>query len=248
MFAGRRLLSGTVINYQTMSYASLAYMAPKLKKLTLVAVTQFLKDRIECVFNIDQMNAVRAAQLAAGAGNVDHQPYFIIKATLKSCMDNELLKVTCKFELEVSAADVADEQLDSYLNEFLKGSSTDLGWSLDKYLEEIKYYMSIVNPTFRNMDLMTQWTEIRTRYNLEEILQQKKGMKAWREGLVKKLQPLEFREDETQTRKRFDPEAEAIKNDDVKFYEYLTSTAIPHDLASHFYKDPRIKSSFGSGR
>ena len=219
-------------------------MAPKLKKLTLVAVTQFLKYGIEYIFNIDQVNAVRAVQLAV---NVDQQSDVIIKATLKSCMDNELLKVTCKFELEVSAADVADEQLDSYLNEFLKGSSTDLGWSLDKYLEEIKYYMSIVNPTFRNMDLMTQWTEIRTRYNLEEILQQKKGMKAWREGLVKKLQPLDFREDETQTRKRLDPEAEAIKNDDVKFYEYLISTAILHDLASRFYKDPRMKSSFGSG-
>jgi hypothetical protein len=70
-------------------------------------------------------------------------PHFIIKATLKSCIDNDLLKVTCKFELKVSAADVTDEQLESYLNDFLEGSSTDLGWSLDKYFEEIKYDMSI---------------------------------------------------------------------------------------------------------
>ena len=45
--------------------------------------------------------------------------------------------------------------------------------------------MSIANPISRKMDLMTQSIEISTRYNLEEIPQQKKGMKAWREGLVK---------------------------------------------------------------
>ena len=102
------------------------------------------------------MNAVRAAQLAAGAGNVDHQPYFIIKATLKSCMDNDLLRVICKFELKVSVSEVTEEQLESYRNDFLEGSSTDLGWSLDNYFEEIKYHMSIFNHTSRIMDLMTQ--------------------------------------------------------------------------------------------
>ena len=117
-------------------------MAPKLKKLTLVAVTQFLKYGIEYIFNIDQVNAVRAVQLAV---NVDQQSDVIIKATLKSCMDNDLLRVMCKFELKVSVSEVTDEQLESYLNDFLKGSSTDLGWSQDKNLKEIKYDMSIFN-------------------------------------------------------------------------------------------------------
>ena len=101
------------MNDQTIKYASLAYMAPKLKKLTPVAVTQFLKDRIEYVFNIDQMNTVRAAQLAAVAGNVDQQSDFIIKTALKSCIDNDLLRVICKFELKVSAAEVTDKPLQS---------------------------------------------------------------------------------------------------------------------------------------
>ena len=114
------LLSGTLINYQTVEYASLAYMAPKLKKLTLVAVTQFLKDRIEYVFNIDQMNTVRAAQLAAVAGNADQQSDFIIEAILKSCIDNDLLRAICKSELKVSAADVTEDQLHSYQNDFSK--------------------------------------------------------------------------------------------------------------------------------
>ena len=47
---------------------------------------------------------MQAAQLAAAAGNVDQQPDFIIKATLKSCIDNEILRVICKFKLKVSAA------------------------------------------------------------------------------------------------------------------------------------------------
>jgi hypothetical protein len=116
-----------MINYQTMEYASLAYMVPKVKKLTLVAVTQLLKDRIEYVFNIDQVNAVRAAQLAAAAWNVDQQPDFIIKATRKSCIENDLLRVICKFELKVSVAEFTNEHLESYLKDFLKGFSTDLG-------------------------------------------------------------------------------------------------------------------------
>ena len=33
----------------------------------------------------------------------------------------------------------------------------------------------------------------------------------------------------------------------MKFYEYLTSTAIPHDRAARLYKEARSKSSFASG-
>jgi hypothetical protein len=76
-------------------------MASKLKKFTPLAVTQFFKHQIEYGFNIDQVNAVRAAQLAAVAGNVNQQSDFIIQATLKSCIDNDLLRVICKFELKV---------------------------------------------------------------------------------------------------------------------------------------------------
>ena len=193
-----------------MGYASLAYMAPKLKKLTVVVMIQFLKYRIEFVFNIDQVNAVRAAELGAAAGNVDKQP-------LKISIDNDLLKVICKFKLNVSAADVTDEQLESYLNDFLKGSWTNLAWFLNKYFEEIKYDMTIVNPKSGIMDFMTQWIEISTKYSLEEILQQKQWMKAWREGLVKKLQPPPFRKDVTQTLETFETEAQAVKKNDSKF-------------------------------
>ena len=65
---------------------------------------------------------------------------------------------------------------------------------------------------------------------------------------MKKLQPTGFREDATQTLERFDPEGEAIKKDDVKFYEYLISSAILHDCASRLYKEARSKSCFASGK
>jgi len=42
------------------------------------------------------VNAVRAAQLAAAAGNVDQYSDFIFKAKLKYCIDNDLLRVICK--------------------------------------------------------------------------------------------------------------------------------------------------------
>jgi hypothetical protein len=160
-------------------------MAPKLKKLTLMAVTEFLKDRIEYVFNIVQLIAVLAPQLGAAAGNVDQQPDLIIKATLKPCIENDLLRFISKFEFKGSAPEDTDDPLQVYLNDFVKGSSTDLSWSLDKHFEEIKCDMSIVFTRSHIIDLMTQWTEINTRYNLEKSLQPKKGMKAWREVLVK---------------------------------------------------------------
>ena len=69
-----------------------------------------------------------------------------------SCINNDLLRVICKLELKVSATEVTDEQLGSYLNDFLKGCSTDLGWSLEKHFEEIKYDRSIVNPRSRIID------------------------------------------------------------------------------------------------
>ena len=65
--------------------------------------------------------------------------------------------------------------------------------------------------------------------------------------MLKKLQPAAFQEDVTQTLERFDPEADAIKKDDVELYECLISTAILHDRFSGLYKEVRRKSSFGSG-
>ena len=144
VFAGSRLLPGKWINYPE-------------------AVTRFLKYRFEYVFSIDLVNAVWTAKLAPVAGNVDRESDFVIKATPKSCIDNDLLRVTCKFDLKVAAGDVTDEQLDSYLNDFIQGSSTDLGWCLDKYFEQIKYNRRIVNTRSRIMNCMTRWTEIITR-------------------------------------------------------------------------------------
>jgi hypothetical protein len=94
------------------------------------------------------------------------------------------------------------------------------------------------------MDLMTQWTEISTRYSLEEILQQKKGLERRSD---EKSQPAAFHEDVTQTLERFDPEAQAIKKNDVKFYGYLIGTTILHDRSPCLYKEARSNSSFASG-
>jgi hypothetical protein len=56
-----------------------------------------------------------------------------------------------------------------------------------------------------------------------------------------KLQPAAFRGDVTETLQIFDPEAEAITKDDVKFCEYLISTAMLHDRASGLYKEAQSK-------
>jgi hypothetical protein len=81
----------------------------------------------------------------------------------------------------------------------------DWPWlSLDKCFEEIILDMSIVDPRSRIMDLMMQFTETSTRYNLQKTLQQKNGVKAQRKGLVKQLEPAAFWEQATQWLERFD--------------------------------------------
>jgi hypothetical protein len=47
----------------------------------------------------------------------------------------------------------------------------------------------------------------------------------------------------TQTLERFELEAEAVKKDDMKFYEYIISTAILHGRASRVYMEAKGKSS-----
>ena len=63
---------------------------------------------------------------------------------------------------------------------------------------------------------------------------------------MKKLEPTAFRENVTHTLERFDPEAEDIKKDDVKLYEYLIGNALLHERASCLYKEVLTKIHFAS--
>jgi hypothetical protein len=61
------------------------------------------------------------------------------------------------------------------LEEFLASSSKELGWTMEKYFEEIEYDLSIKNPTFRVLDLWKQWKTIATKVDLHETLEDPKG-------------------------------------------------------------------------
>jgi hypothetical protein len=87
------------------------------------------------------------------------------------------------------------------LEGFLGSSSRELGWTMEKYFEEIEYDLSIKNPTSRVLDLWKQWTTIATKFDLHETLEDPKGNKQWREQIIKKLKPAAMRKDITESLK-----------------------------------------------
>jgi hypothetical protein len=120
-----------------MNYAGLAVVAPFLKDITLAAIIEFLKRRTNYLFNIGKVNE---------SLNDDSK---IIPTSLVASADNDLLVSICTTELEIAADELEDQVLQQYLEGFLASSSRELGWTMEKYFEEIEYDLSIKNPTSR---------------------------------------------------------------------------------------------------
>jgi len=81
----------------------------------------------------------------------------IIPTSLVASVDNDLLATICATELEIAADELEDQVLQQYLEGFLASSSRELGWTMEKYFDEIEYDLSIKNPTSRVLDLWKQW-------------------------------------------------------------------------------------------
>jgi len=108
----------------------------------------------------------------------------IIPTSLVASVDNDLLASICTTELEIAADELYDQVLQQYSEGFLASSSRELGWTMEKYFEEIKYDLSIKNPNSRVLDLWKQWlTSICTR------------RKQWGEQIIKKIKPAAQRKD-----------------------------------------------------
>ena len=95
----------------------------------------------------------------------------------------------CTTELEIAADVLEDQVRQQYLEGFLASSSRELGWTMEKYFEEIEYDLSIKSPTSCVLDLWKQWTH--------ETLEDRKGKKQWREEIIKKLKLAALRKDIT---------------------------------------------------
>jgi hypothetical protein len=134
-----------------MNYADLAVEAPFLKDITLAAITEFLERGTDYLFNIRKVNE-----------SLDDDSK-IIPTSLVASVDNNLLASICTTELEISADELEDQVLQQYLEGFLASSSKELGWTMEKYFEEIEYDLSIKNPTSRVLDLWKQWNPLLPR-------------------------------------------------------------------------------------
>jgi len=154
-----------------MKYAGLAVEAPFLKDITLAAITESLKKRTDYLFNIGKVNE-----------SLDDDSN-IIPTSLVASVDKDLLATICTTELEIAADEVEDQVLQQYLEGFLLASSSRaLGWTMEKYFEEIEYDFSIKNHISRILHLWKPLTTIATKFDVHETLEDRKGKKQWREA------------------------------------------------------------------
>ena len=119
-----------------MSYGCLGVEAPFLKDSTLAAITEFLNN----LFNIGKVKE-----------SLDDDSK-IIPTSLVASVDKDLLATICTTELEIAADELEDQVLQQYSERFLGSSSRELGWTMERYSEEIEHDLSIKNPTSRVLD------------------------------------------------------------------------------------------------
>jgi len=150
-----------------MNYSGLAVEAPFLKNITLAEIGEFLKKRTEYLFNIGKVKE-----------SLDDDSK-IVPTSLVASVDNDFLATISTTELEIAADELEDQVLQQYVEGFLASSSRELGWTMEKYFEEIEYDLSIKNPTSRVLDLWKQWTTIATKFDLHETLEDPKCKKQW---------------------------------------------------------------------
>jgi hypothetical protein len=217
-----------------MNYAGLAVEAPFLKDITLAAITEFLKKRTDYLFNIGKVNE-----------SLDDDSK-IIRTSLVASVDNDLLAIICTTELEIAADELEDQVVQQYLEGFLASSSRELGWTMEKYFEEIEYDLSIKNPTSRVLDLWKQWTTIATKFDLHETLEDPKGNKQWREQIIKKLKPAALRKDITESLKWIGAKGQALRDDNLEFYKKVKSAAIEQEKSNRLYQEVRSEKSRSS--
>jgi hypothetical protein len=135
-------------------------------------------------------------------------------------------------ELEIAADELEDQVLQHHFEGFLASSSKELGWTMEKYFEEIEYDLSIKNLTSSVPHHWKQWTSIATKFDLQEKLEDPKGKKQWREQIIKKLKPAALRKDITESLKWIGAKGQALRDDNLEFYKKVKQTAIEHKKAT----------------
>ena len=145
-----------------MEHSSVAFQAPMLKDITPIAVNIFLDKNLdyECRFK-DLSNQL-----------LDFQP---VEAEA-SINFLDLMATFASWDLKIAIKEVTDDALRTYLESFLKDSSRF--WiSMNTALKGITCDMKIVNPRSWVLMLMSNWTTVPSKYNLESQLVEKKGEK-----------------------------------------------------------------------
>jgi len=219
-----------------MNYAGLAVEAPFLKDVILAAITEFLKKRTDYLFNIGKVNE----------SLVDDSK--IIPTSLVASVNNDLLATICTTELEIAADELEDQVLQQYLEGFLASSSRELGWTMEKYFEEIEYDLSIKSPPSRVLDLWKQWTTIATKFDLHETLEDPKGKNQWREQIIKKLKAAALRKDITKSLMCIGAKGQVLRDDNLELYKKVKQAATEQEKSNRLYQEVCSETSSSSTR
>jgi len=170
----------------------------------------------------------------------------IIPTSLVASVDNDVLATICTTELEIAADELKNQVLQQYLEGFLASSLRELGWTMEKYFEEIEYDLSIKNPTSRVLDLWKQWETTATKFDLHETLEDPQVKKQWREQIIKKLKPTALRKDITESLKWIGEKGQDLRNDNLEFYKKVKQAAIEQEKSNRLYQEVRSEKSGSS--
>jgi hypothetical protein len=126
----------------------------------------------------------------------------------------------CELELNgVNPNEVTDEELKNFLSSragliLRKGDAT-----LISIFKELAYDMKIADAADRVADFWSQWYAIRKKYNVSEEFNTERGRAVFRKQMSDRLLPV-FVKERVQS-----AEAEAIRIDDKKFFDYVREVA-----------------------
>jgi hypothetical protein len=132
----------------------------------------------------------------------------------------------CEMELErVSPANVSDFVLKKFLEQRAGEILRKEDATLTTIFQGLKFDSGIPDACDRIADFWSQWYTIRKKYQVTEEFSSERGRKIFRKEMTSRLWPPSVRERVQAKLEGLDRQANEIREDDKKFFDYVVSVA-----------------------
>jgi hypothetical protein len=198
--------------------------APMLRKFSTAEISEFLNARQAYERAVEDKNSFSRGPKVSGR-------------SMRASIDPAILEMICELELEgENPEEITDEELRDFLESraglmLRKGDAT-----LESIFRDLKFDSKILDAADRIADFWSQWYAVRKRYNVVEEFATERGKKLFRKEMTDRLWPKTVRERVKRKLKGLDSEAEEIRTDDKKFFEFVKEVA---EEDQRVFKDSR---------